>query len=275
MVGGDHLINTNVGKTLLRIRSPHSHDVLCGRGGGINSHVGNRVFRDWIADRRLDYNLASTKADKARVARQVMNKIIRQHPPGRFLQRDPNAGVGSWWIEIPEEKALAKISQALREGAPNIRAQHQYSEGSPVRGSWNESPTQTVTPILAPAQSMLIPPPLVSNADFEESFIRPYKKAKQESDDAPLLVSSCDAIKDHSSVDSARVVSPVMTAVPLKRDFFDEALWCLDGLVPEEFINPFENEEGAIQLHLQSLELRNLEIPSLSNGPSATESIMT
>ena len=108
MVGGDHLINTNVGKTLLRIRSPHPHDVLCGRGGGINSHVGNRVFRDWIADRRLDYNLASTKADKARVARQVMNKITKQHPPGRFLQRDPTSGVGSWWIEILEEKALAK-----------------------------------------------------------------------------------------------------------------------------------------------------------------------
>jgi hypothetical protein len=274
MVGGDHLINTNVGKSLLRIRSPHPHDVLCGRGGGINSHVGNRVFRDWIADRRLDYNLASTKADKARVARQVMNKIIKQQPPGRFLQRDPTSGVGSWWVEIPEEKALAKISQALREGAPTIRAQHQCSEGSPVRGTWNESPTSTVTPILAPIQSILIPPPLVSNADFDDSFIRPLKKSKQESDDTPHLVSSCSPTEAHSTVDSARVVSPVMTAVPLKKDFFDEASWCLDDIVLEEFINPFENEEGAIQLHLQFLELKKSENLANSIVP-ANESLLT
>ena len=40
------------------------HDVLLGRGGGINGHVGNRVFREWVHERKEDYNLAGTKAEK-------------------------------------------------------------------------------------------------------------------------------------------------------------------------------------------------------------------
>eukprot|EP00428_Durinskia_dybowskii_P022728 CAMPEP_0170206150 /NCGR_PEP_ID=MMETSP0116_2-20130129/2626_1 /TAXON_ID=400756 /ORGANISM="Durinskia baltica, Strain CSIRO CS-38" /LENGTH=496 /DNA_ID=CAMNT_0010456555 /DNA_START=288 /DNA_END=1778 /DNA_ORIENTATION=- len=126
-----------------RIRTPSNTDVLLGRGGGINNHIGNRVFRDWVRERKDDYNLAASKAEKTRVAKEVMDRVHRQSPPGRFLQKDPSAGsTGGWWVEVDELRALSKTSQALREGAPQIRAAHQ---GKPpvTRKRKNTSTTST------------------------------------------------------------------------------------------------------------------------------------
>jgi hypothetical protein len=108
------------------------NDVLCGRGGSINSHPGNRVFRGWIAQRKESYNLAESKADKTRITAEILRIVRDQNPPGRFLQKivegaqkssDPYT-LSGWWTEVDDIKALAKISQALREGAPAFRAQH-------------------------------------------------------------------------------------------------------------------------------------------------------
>jgi hypothetical protein len=123
-----YLANAN-GTSFKRIRTPHPHDVLSGRGGGINSHPGNVTFRAWVATRKNDYNLALNKADKAAVAKQVVEMVKAQNPPGRFLTKDPTAssgmgGLGGWWVELDEERTMAKTAQALREGAPAIRAEH-------------------------------------------------------------------------------------------------------------------------------------------------------
>ena len=116
-----------VGGPVRRIRTPHPHDVLSGRGGGINAHPGNKVFREWVHLRKEDYNLAPNKKEKTRVAEEVMDQVRQQDPPGRFLQKDNSMTSGpTWWIEVSEERALAKTSQALREGAPQIRQEHAH-----------------------------------------------------------------------------------------------------------------------------------------------------
>ena len=54
-----------------------------------------------------------------------MNRVKERDPPGRFLQRDPDCPSNlNAWVEIDETRAIAKTSQALREGAPKIRAAH-------------------------------------------------------------------------------------------------------------------------------------------------------
>ncbi|CAB9506983.1 Transcriptional regulator [Seminavis robusta] len=108
------------------IGTPHDHDVLSGRGGAINAHSGNQRFREWVRVRKERYNLARTKAEKASVANEVMDLVKSLNPPGRFLQRDQSSVMGgtAWWVECDEVKAMAKTSQALREGAPTIRAAH-------------------------------------------------------------------------------------------------------------------------------------------------------
>lgn len=250
-------MSANGGTMLRRIRTPHPHDVLCGRGGGINSHVGNRVFRDWVADRRLDYNLASTKADKARVAKEVMNKVTMQNPPGRFLQRDATGGVGSWWIEITEEKAMAKTSQALREGAPTIRAQHQHPDGSPTHGNINDRTRHyddTVTDSPASYNSSF--PPLLSNSEFEQEYYRPSKMAKTDPDGTPTLVAACGSDIPTLHLEPPSVINPsVETLVMEGKDSFRDSTWPLEIGRLDEFVNPFENEETALELYRKSLEL--------------------
>ena len=110
----------------VRIRNPGPADVLCGRGGGINAHDGNVAFRQLVQDQKERYNLASNKQEKAEISQDIVDHVSNRS--GRFLQRDESqpfstAGKNTgWWVEIDGIKAIAKTSQALREGAPRIRA---------------------------------------------------------------------------------------------------------------------------------------------------------
>ncbi|KAL3765128.1 hypothetical protein ACHAW5_000797 [Stephanodiscus triporus] len=123
------------------IQLPHSNDVLCGRGGNINAHVGNLIFRDWVAELKESYQLAKTKADKSEITLEIFHRVRDQSPPGRFLQKIAEGGgatpysLSGRWVEIDNTKALAKCSQALREGAPEFRAQRGVVPSTPSQGT--------------------------------------------------------------------------------------------------------------------------------------------
>jgi hypothetical protein len=93
----------------------NSYDVLCGRGGGTNSQVGNRRFRQLVQDFQPTYLLARRK-EKPLLARSIV-LIIRKRG-GRFLKKDEDTGE---LFEVGDSKAEAKTSQALREGL-DVRA---------------------------------------------------------------------------------------------------------------------------------------------------------
>ncbi|CAJ1951238.1 unnamed protein product [Cylindrotheca closterium] len=101
------------------IADPNDNDVLCGRGGRINSHVGNRQFREIIASHKKDYLAPTTKKlEKAHIAAAIVNDIRSMQPAGRFLKEDGKSGM---WYDIGDAKAIKKTGQALREDAPDIR----------------------------------------------------------------------------------------------------------------------------------------------------------
>lgn len=114
------------GKSTIRIRNPGPSDVLCGRGGGINAHPGNVAFRELVQEKKERYNLAANKQEKAEISQDIVDHVKKRG--GRFLHKDDtrpfsaNIPTSGWWIEIDDIKAIAKTSQALREGAPRIRA---------------------------------------------------------------------------------------------------------------------------------------------------------
>lgn len=283
---GDYFVSTNNtssassnSQIVRRIRTPHEHDVLCGRGGGINGHKGNGVFRNWVADRRLDYNLATSKADKARVAKEVMNLVTKQNPPGRFLQRDPTGGIGSWWIEIDETKAMAKTSQALREGAPTIRAQHKGDakhRRSSTQSSQKRAREETTTSAMTspPTTTMtptFVPSPLMSNAQFEQNFLPPPTK-KSRLDNTmmsnavtPTLEPTMESTSEIPSLNLEPSTIAVVSPAPVtnyiqsnntipsldlpKEEIFtqNQQAWTMDGRL-DEFVNPFENEEEKMEL---------------------------
>lgn len=93
----------------------NAHDVLCGRGGGTNSQVGNRRFRQLVQDFQPTYLLARRK-EKPLLARTIV--LIIRNRGGRFLKKDEDTGE---LYEVGDLKAEAKTSQALREGL-DVRA---------------------------------------------------------------------------------------------------------------------------------------------------------
>eukprot|EP00586_Coscinodiscus_wailesii_P011672 CAMPEP_0172510916 /NCGR_PEP_ID=MMETSP1066-20121228/232361_1 /TAXON_ID=671091 /ORGANISM="Coscinodiscus wailesii, Strain CCMP2513" /LENGTH=808 /DNA_ID=CAMNT_0013290085 /DNA_START=379 /DNA_END=2805 /DNA_ORIENTATION=- len=97
---------------------PHENDVLCGRGGSINNHIGNEKYRTLVTQKKRVYLTARFKREKRLIAASIVQAIRNMDPPGRFLARDSRTQV---WYDIGDVKARDKTSQALREGAPEIR----------------------------------------------------------------------------------------------------------------------------------------------------------
>ena len=91
------------------------HDVLLGRGGQTNNHLGNREYRRIVFEHQNEY-LHAKKKEKALIARQIV-KIVHTNG-GRFLKKDDHSSYdgGDAWVEVPYAKAVSKTSQALREG---------------------------------------------------------------------------------------------------------------------------------------------------------------
>mmetsp|Transcript_20207 Transcript_20207/g.40255 ORF Transcript_20207/g.40255 Transcript_20207/m.40255 type:complete len:537 (+) Transcript_20207:157-1767(+) len=96
---------------------PNDSDVLCGRGGGSQNHRGNDRYRRLVNKNKYRY-LSSNKRGKRKIALELVSMIYALDPPGRFLEKH------DWkptYDDIGEERAVVKVSQALREGAPEIR----------------------------------------------------------------------------------------------------------------------------------------------------------
>jgi hypothetical protein len=109
-------IATDAGIGEKGIRTPNKTDVLCGRGGNINTHPGNGTFRTLVEKNKRLYLTSRFKREKRVIAEGILHEIKRQSPPGRFLLKKDDV-----WVEISHEKARDKTSQALREGGPKIR----------------------------------------------------------------------------------------------------------------------------------------------------------
>uniref|UniRef100_A0A7S1GM39 DUF6824 domain-containing protein n=1 Tax=Cyclophora tenuis TaxID=216820 RepID=A0A7S1GM39_CYCTE len=97
------------------IGSVQEDDVLCGRGGETNHHPGNIRYRGLVKKYQLLY-LKAKRRDKPKIARLIVDTIRRRH--GRFLKKDAQSNT---WRDVGNNKAREKTSQALREGAPELR----------------------------------------------------------------------------------------------------------------------------------------------------------
>ena len=98
------------------IAEPGAHDVLLGRGGGINSREGNVRFRDIVKEHKLDY-MRAKKVDKPKVAVAVVRLWRKLDPPGRFLEQTSGT---SLYHDVGDKKAQLKASQCLRERTPEV-----------------------------------------------------------------------------------------------------------------------------------------------------------
>ena len=90
---------------------PTENDVMVGRGARANLHPGNIPYWRSILAHREMYMESQTIEGKTRVALRVVNFI--KHTNGRFLQKEK--GVGERWFVLPDNIAICKVKQALRD----------------------------------------------------------------------------------------------------------------------------------------------------------------
>jgi len=96
-----------------RIIEPTENDILMGRGGKNNQHVGNEKLRHFARGRCDDYRKAFKKR-KSSISRELVQQVRDMNPPGRFLKKDSTSGL---WEDVGDEVAREKASQALRDAA--------------------------------------------------------------------------------------------------------------------------------------------------------------
>lgn len=96
------------GKNLC-VTLPHSHDVLCGRGPKVREHNKTTLWRRCVDSNKIAYQEGN--AEKRLIAGSIIQRVRRQKPPGRFLEKMPDG----LWYEIAEKKVFEKTMQALRD----------------------------------------------------------------------------------------------------------------------------------------------------------------
>ena len=95
-------------------------DVPLGRAQEVREHIGNVRFRNLVERHRPAYLKATRRSEKTYLSTKIHNVI--QSNGGRFLdKKTTKRGEPDIWFEITLEKALAKISQALRTGTRPVR----------------------------------------------------------------------------------------------------------------------------------------------------------
>lgn len=165
------------------IKKPHPNDVLCGRGGATNSHVGNLNFRCLVGANK-DIYVTLTKKQKMMMARAIVNAVHNQDPPGRFLQKDANTGM---WFDIGIPRSLEKTSQALREKTASDKSSENLDQlpddrdgseaGSRIPESKSMSDLSTPTNS-APSSPLTTPKSRVSTAEAPEITIPDHLEAQ-------------------------------------------------------------------------------------------------
>lgn len=85
-------------------------DVLFGRGGRSNNHLGNKLYRDLVIEKQ-DFYKCCDKNEKTKVAQSIVDTVHFEQK-GRFLERDP--ATGRYYV-VPNLMARRKVGQALRE----------------------------------------------------------------------------------------------------------------------------------------------------------------
>ncbi|GKY98533.1 hypothetical protein MPSEU_000810400 [Mayamaea pseudoterrestris] len=110
------------------IAFPAENDILCGRGGETNNHRGNVKYRQYVKSCQAAY-IECKRRDKPFIAQRIVLAVRKKG--GRFLKKDKDSGA---WRDVGNSKAREKTSQALREGAPDLRDNSDSVEG-PIKAS--------------------------------------------------------------------------------------------------------------------------------------------
>jgi hypothetical protein len=90
---------------------PHENDILMGRGGKNNQHIGNEKLRG-LARLQSDHYRMASKKGKSNISRELVRQVRLMSPPGRFLKKNT---ITTDWEDVGDDVAREKASQVLRD----------------------------------------------------------------------------------------------------------------------------------------------------------------
>lgn len=169
--------------------------VLCGRGGGTNAHVGNSHWRMLVTANKELY-VTLPKRQKMLLSKSIVNAVRTQNPPGRFLQKDPKTDL---WYDVGDQRAQEKTSQALREGAPEIREKLKSPDAaampSPAERTAAEPYSvdssghfEASSPVVMPIGSGIVVPPSLPPVVEPQGPVPVRKRSSKKSDFESVVV---------------------------------------------------------------------------------------
>jgi len=95
----------------------NQNDIILGRGGALYKHAGNQFLRDLATSLAPKY-IHSSKGEKSRLSRQMVDIVTSQEPPGRFLKLV--VGTSNTFEEVHCSVAREKTSQCLRDAVKSL-----------------------------------------------------------------------------------------------------------------------------------------------------------
>mmetsp|Transcript_23320 Transcript_23320/g.57390 ORF Transcript_23320/g.57390 Transcript_23320/m.57390 type:complete len:706 (+) Transcript_23320:26-2143(+) len=90
---------------------PNCNDVKLGRGGGTNTHLGNKLLRKKVEELFEEYNSRGEQGAKTVIAQGIITSINKLDPPGRFVKKESST---DRWYEVGLNEALEKTAQTFR-----------------------------------------------------------------------------------------------------------------------------------------------------------------
>jgi hypothetical protein len=96
---------------------PHTHDILCGRGGGaVLEHQGNYKLIDMVLLEMEKYHSSTgKKSNKSNIIQKILEDISNLKPAGRFLNKKNNN-----WFEQDNVFARKTIAKTFRDQAKKV-----------------------------------------------------------------------------------------------------------------------------------------------------------
>lgn len=133
---------------------PHGNDILMGRGGKNNQHIGNEKLRGLARLQSEHYRMASKKG-KSNISRELVRQVRLMVPPGRFLKKNTITGD---WEDVGDDVAREKASQVLRDAVSVV---HSPSEGT-ATGSEGEEEADVEKPKSNEKRRPVSAPPIMA-----------------------------------------------------------------------------------------------------------------
>ena len=170
---------------------PHENDILLGRGGKNNRHIGNDKLRT-LARTYVEAYTRSTKKGKSNISWDLVKAVRSMKPPGRFLKRDSVSGT---WQDIGDDAAREKTSQAMRDAIAVSIDNHIFGQQRYVQDAQSlpraTSRTNTFVKFEQPAPTWGTYPPWISSHahSYPQMYTSPRNTRPRSSTADSVLVS--------------------------------------------------------------------------------------